>query len=67
MAMQMNDEGHGSGGGNRKRGYKVFARMSSRNPYLGTFHHAPTAGNVGAKYFNNQIIPEASMGSISKI
>ena len=58
MAMQMNDEGHGSGGGNRKRGYKVFARMSSRNPYLGTFHHAPTAGNVGAKYFNNQIIPE---------
>jgi hypothetical protein len=54
------DDGNGS---NRKQRYKafVYARMSSKNPYLGTFHHAPPAGNVGAKYFHMQITSEEEL------
>ena len=50
----------GKNNGNKQRN-KTFARMSSNNPYLGTFHHAPPAGNVGAKYFNMQIITEEEL------
>ena len=44
----------------KKRGKAnyVYARMSSKNPYLGNFHHAPPAGNVGAKYFKKQLTSE---------
>lgn len=47
-----------TGGKKRSKAKYVYARMSSKNPYLGTFHHAPPAGNVGAKYFQMQLTSE---------
>ena len=47
-----------SGGKKRGKANYVYARMSSKNPYLGNFHHAPPAGNVGAKYFQKQLTSE---------
>ncbi|TMW63427.1 hypothetical protein Poli38472_002368 [Pythium oligandrum] len=34
----------------------VFARLPSYNPFVGTFHHAPSAGNRGAVYFSGDIV-----------
>lgn len=34
----------------------VFARLPSYNPFVGTFHHAPSAGNRGAIYFSGDIV-----------
>jgi serine/threonine protein kinase len=45
-------------GWGHKRNPDIFARVAVNNPYLGNFHHAPSAGNVGAKYFQTQITPE---------
>ncbi|TYZ51966.1 hypothetical protein PybrP1_009063 [[Pythium] brassicae (nom. inval.)] len=34
----------------------VFARLPPYNPFVGTFHHAPSAGNRGAVYFSGDIV-----------
>ena len=35
-----------------------YGRVTSSNPYLGYFVHAPSTGNVGAKYFHEQVTEE---------
>ncbi|KAF0690423.1 Aste57867_18155 [Aphanomyces stellatus] len=40
---------------------KVFARLPSYNPFVGTFHHAPSAGNRGAAYFAHDIVGVAEL------
>ena len=35
---------------------RVFARLPAYNPFVGTFHHAPSAGNRGAVYFSSDIV-----------
>ncbi|KAF0684609.1 Aste57867_23413 [Aphanomyces stellatus] len=42
---------------------QVFAQLPSYNPFVGTFHHAPSAGNRGAAYFAGDIVftPELEM------
>ncbi|DAZ93122.1 TPA: hypothetical protein N0F65_012828 [Lagenidium giganteum] len=39
----------------------VFARLPSYNPFVGTFHHAPSAGNRGAVYFSGDIVGMAEL------
>lgn len=34
----------------------VYSRLPSYNPFVGTFHHAPSAGNRGAAYFSSDIV-----------
>lgn len=34
----------------------VFARLPAYNPFVGFYHHAPSAGNRGAVYFSNEIV-----------
>ncbi|KAF0753540.1 hypothetical protein AaE_005674 [Aphanomyces astaci] len=40
---------------------KIFARLPSYNPFVGTFHHAPSAGNRGAAYFAHDIVGVAEL------
>ncbi|ETV85448.1 hypothetical protein H257_03184 [Aphanomyces astaci] len=42
---------------------EVFAQLPSYNPFVGSFHHAPSAGNRGAAYFAGDIVftPELEM------
>ncbi|RHY27317.1 hypothetical protein DYB32_006866, partial [Aphanomyces invadans] len=42
---------------------QVFAQLPSYNPFVGSFHHAPSAGNRGAAYFAGDIVfaPELEM------
>ncbi|KAH9053409.1 hypothetical protein Ae201684P_015179 [Aphanomyces euteiches] len=40
---------------------KVFAKLPSYNPFVGTFHHAPSAGNRGAAYFAHDIVGVAEL------
>ncbi|KAJ0402788.1 hypothetical protein P43SY_009732 [Pythium insidiosum] len=39
----------------------VFAMLPSYNPFVGTFHHAPSAGNRGAAFFSGDIIGMAEL------
>ncbi|POM69002.1 Protein Kinase, partial [Phytophthora palmivora] len=39
----------------------VFAKLPSYNPFVGTFHHAPSAGNRGAVYFSSDIVDMAEL------
>ncbi|CAH0477821.1 unnamed protein product [Peronospora belbahrii] len=41
--------------------YNVFAKLPSYNPFVGTFHHAPSAGNRGAIYFSSDIVDMAEL------
>ncbi|TDH70735.1 hypothetical protein CCR75_004968 [Bremia lactucae] len=41
--------------------HNVFAKLPSYNPYVGTFHHAPSAGNRGAIYFSSDIVDMAEL------
>ncbi|CAI5723746.1 unnamed protein product [Hyaloperonospora brassicae] len=41
--------------------HNVFAKLPSYNPYVGTFHHAPSAGNRGAVYFSSDIVDMAEL------
>ncbi|CAK4080654.1 unnamed protein product [Aphanomyces euteiches] len=36
--------------------HQVFAQLPSYNPFVGSFHHAPSAGNRGAVYFASDIV-----------
>lgn len=40
---------------------KVYARLPSYNPFVGVFHHAPSAGNRGAAYFATDIVGIAEL------
>ncbi|KDO32760.1 CAMK/CAMK1 protein kinase [Saprolegnia parasitica CBS 223.65] len=40
---------------------KVYARLPSYNPFVGMFHHAPSAGNRGAAYFATDIVGMAEL------
>jgi hypothetical protein len=37
----------------------IYGRVTTSNPYLGYFVHAPSAGNVGAKYFHESVTEES--------
>ncbi|GLD93184.1 hypothetical protein PINS_up001776 [Pythium insidiosum] len=39
----------------------VFAMLPSYNPFVGTFHHAPSAGNRGAAFFSGDIVGMAEL------
>lgn len=41
--------------------HNVFAKLPSYNPFVGTFHHAPSAGNRGAVYFSSDIVDMAEL------
>lgn len=38
---------------------QVYAKLPAYNPFVGTFHHAPSAGNRGAAFFKDEIIDMA--------
>ena len=40
----------------KQRHFPIFAFLPSYNPFVGTFHHAPSAGNRGAVYFTAHIV-----------
>ncbi|CCI46977.1 unnamed protein product [Albugo candida] len=45
----------------------VFARLPPYNPYVGTFHHAPSAGNRGAVYFSADIVNMCELEELKKL
>ena len=44
----------------RSVGYRnrIYGRVTTHNPYLGYFVHAPSAGNVGSRYFHQSVTEE---------